>query len=320
MINLDDRIFKEGIVAKIKPNAFTVLLAIATHLGKDDTCFPSNKRLEEITGLGREAVQNAKKTLEKFGLIKYGQIKKEGSKFSHTEYTVNTDLISVFVPAKNTKPLTGQPSPGEPLTGEPESGNTLLSINQEGSINNTLSIKETPVEDFSTKNEIPKKEETGEVKVVTSSTKLTTKELESDFAFVLAGDIFWLYLMQNEGQKDMMRVNTRFSGTDEDLKELVYKFFADKADQNFVLQTPCQRSNLGAITKWMSNQKSFKQPSATKVIPLNPGTNQPKKAGQLTEYQNQVENGEYVIVEGRKISRATYQAVMARHAPTVGSQ
>lgn len=177
---------------------------------------------------------------------------------------------------------------------------------------------QTPeIEIFPLETKTDQKETPSAVKVITSKTQLTNAELESDFAFVIAADIFWLYLEQNEGQLDMMKLNTRFSGSNEEVKELVYKFFADKADQNFVLRTPCQRSNIGAITKWMSNQKTFKQPIDPKIVPI-----QPKRAGQLTNYQtqnqNDLDNGDYVTLSnGTKVTRTQYNRVMARHAPPV---
>ena len=194
MINLDDRIFKDGIVARLKPNAFTVLLAITMHLGKGETCFPSNERLEEMTGLGREAVQNAKKLLAAEKLIKYEQKKKDGKRFSHTEYTINTDYVSVFVPTKGVKPVTGEPSPehpvtGEPITvepstGEPQSENPPLSINHSLSIN-SFSLEKDISKCFSEtlkdyegelNTQTQKNEQPGEVEVITPKKEAKPKK------------------------------------------------------------------------------------------------------------------------------------------------
>lgn len=102
---------------------------------------------------------------------------------------------------------------------------------------------------------------------ITTETKLTDEEISSPFAFTIASDMMYNYLIENEGQLEMMKSQTRFTGNDEDLKGLIFKYFSDKADSNFVLRQPCARNNLGRIAIYMSNFKNFEGTKKTNNAP-----------------------------------------------------
>jgi len=140
MLNLDDRLIKE-IAPIIKPNALSVLLAISIHSNKNGESFPSNERLMALTGLGRDAVATAISVLIENNLLKTNKkARSTGGKFEQRKITVNTGLISVFVPVKEL-PFTENPCTVEPSTAEPFTANPPLSINKKEVLIN-LSIKE----------------------------------------------------------------------------------------------------------------------------------------------------------------------------------
>jgi hypothetical protein len=126
MLNIDDRLIKD-VSPKIGPNALSVLLAISIHLDqKTGTCFPSHERLMELTGIGKNSVYDALKVLKDHGILQSIQdINSKNHRFSKRVLKVNTDFISVFVPASRLEPL---PEIGEPFpkSREPEAGNRNL--------------------------------------------------------------------------------------------------------------------------------------------------------------------------------------------------
>ena len=158
MLNIDDRLIKE-VLPQVGPNAFSVLMAISVHLDANTmTAFPSNERLGKMTGLGRDAVYSAVKKLIDFGILLSSQEKEsESGKFGRRTVQVNTDYISIYLPAKKAKPFTGQPYTGEPFTADPV--HNILSIeeqiNQEEQINKKenseflkITIHDTPKVEF----------------------------------------------------------------------------------------------------------------------------------------------------------------------------
>lgn len=129
MLNIDDRLIKETLPA-IKPNGLAVLMVISIHLNKESgTCFPSHKRLMDMTGLGSESVYNALKVLKKEGLLISSQsIDSKHKTFSRRTFQINTDYIGIFVSAKNApalevEPLTDFPDAVEPDAVEPDAAN-----------------------------------------------------------------------------------------------------------------------------------------------------------------------------------------------------
>lgn len=149
MINLDDRIFTE-LLPKIKPNAFAVLLAIAKHMDRNNKAFPKDPRLRRMTGLGRDAVVNAKNVLVAHKIMLKKQRRGKGGSFGPNDYWINCQYIGVYIPAvgileiqeeeETFKPFPENPSTVHPLTvhpstGEPSTGfQGALSIKKEGSI------------------------------------------------------------------------------------------------------------------------------------------------------------------------------------------
>lgn len=130
MINLDDRLIKETL-PEIKPNALAVLLVVSIHLNKESgVCFPSHDRIMKLTGLGSESVYSALKVLKNAGLLVSTQSVDTKSKtFGRRLFKVNTDLIGVFVTAKNAnilpeaEPLTAFPYTAQPHTALPHAEN-----------------------------------------------------------------------------------------------------------------------------------------------------------------------------------------------------
>ena len=131
MLNIDDRLIKE-VLPKIKPNAFSVLLAIAIHLNKQSgRCFPSNDRLCKLTGLGRDSVYAALKTLKENGLLESHQtIDSKSKTFGQRTFSVTTRFISIFVTAQDAEPLPEIPYTANPYTADPDTANPYTA-NQE---------------------------------------------------------------------------------------------------------------------------------------------------------------------------------------------
>jgi len=107
MLNLNDKIITE-VMPVIGAKAFAVLMAISKHLNKESKAFPSVKRIMFLTKLGRDSVMSAIKLLKKEGLLIVEKRTDKG-RFTSNLYTVNTDLISVFVSAKNAGNLNSKP-------------------------------------------------------------------------------------------------------------------------------------------------------------------------------------------------------------------
>ncbi len=140
MLNIDDRLISET-AAKIKPNALAVLLAIAIHLNhKTGRAFPSNERLQKLTGLGRDAVTAALAVLRKNKLLESSQILGKGGKFGRREFRVTTRFISIFIHAEDAEPLTENPYAVEPSTVDPGTENTGTELTNEE--RNILTTKE----------------------------------------------------------------------------------------------------------------------------------------------------------------------------------
>lgn len=121
MLNLDDRLIKD-VSPIIRPNALSVLLAIAIHLNKKTgRSFPSHKRLMKLTGLGRDAVYAALDVLKNNSLLVSEQsIDIATGKFGKREFRVTTRFIKIFIDAEDADPLTENPEADEPDTDYPD--------------------------------------------------------------------------------------------------------------------------------------------------------------------------------------------------------
>ena len=139
MLNIDDRLIRE-VSSKIGPKALSVLLAICIHLDKKtNTCFPSHQTLMRLTGISKNGVYDALVVLRDAGLVVAEQdIDSSRGRFGRRYFRVNTDLISVFVPAKDISPLpyyrepeNREPENREPENREPENRETYQLNNEE---------------------------------------------------------------------------------------------------------------------------------------------------------------------------------------------
>ena len=134
MLNIDDRLIKE-VSPKIRPNALSVLLAIAIHLNqKSGRCFPSHERLMALTGMGKNAVYDALAVLKEAGLLKSEQaIDSKNKKFGRRTFRLTTRFIKIFVDAEDAEPLpeNREPENREPENREPENRETYQLNNEE---------------------------------------------------------------------------------------------------------------------------------------------------------------------------------------------
>ena len=152
MLNIDDRLIKE-IAPKIKPNALSVLLAIAIHLNRQNgKCFPSHSRLMQLTGLGRDAVYAALEVLKNNDLLKTEQaIDSKNKTFGRRTFKVSTRYIKIFIDAEDAEPLpenpdTAQPDTAQPDTAQPDTANQeTQQLNNAEQINNAERINNVGV-------------------------------------------------------------------------------------------------------------------------------------------------------------------------------
>ena len=72
----------------------------------------------QMTGMGKNSVYDAINTLKSHGLLRVEQsVDSRGARFGRREFVIDTNLIGVFVPAKDLSPL---PENREPENREPE--------------------------------------------------------------------------------------------------------------------------------------------------------------------------------------------------------
>jgi hypothetical protein len=119
MLNIDDRLIKE-VSPKIRPNALSVLLAIAIHVNqKTNRSFPSHKRLMALTGLGRDAVYIALNVLKDNGLLAgFQEINTKTGQFGRRTFKITTRFIGIFIAIEDAEPL-----PEYPYTDKPDTVN-----------------------------------------------------------------------------------------------------------------------------------------------------------------------------------------------------
>lgn len=147
MLNIDDRLIKE-IAPKIKPNALSVLLAIAIHLNRQNgKCFPSHSRLMQLTGLGRDAVYAALEVLKNNDLLKAEQaIDSKNKTFGRRTFKVSTRYIKIFIDAEDAEPLPENPDTAQPDTAQPDTANQeTQQLNNSEQINNSERINNVGV-------------------------------------------------------------------------------------------------------------------------------------------------------------------------------
>ena len=74
------------------PHAKLVLLALARHADKQGRCYPSAKRLAELTGITDRTIYRKLNTLEDLGLIERKRRMKDGRKTSNGYTLILTQL------------------------------------------------------------------------------------------------------------------------------------------------------------------------------------------------------------------------------------
>lgn len=145
MINAHHNLVRE-VLPKIGSDAFTILLFIASHLGKHDTAWPGIKRIRDnctvltadgtVKPMSKGRVYVALKKLEDEKLISRRQQNKDGE-FGKIIYRVTTEYIGIWNKASEYEleekiPHTVIPEHGKPEHGKPESANpAYLSIDEE---------------------------------------------------------------------------------------------------------------------------------------------------------------------------------------------
>lgn len=94
MLNIDDRFLNE-----VNRDQFWFMCHIARFMGKDSTCFPSNKVLCESTGWGESKLNDVKRSCIDSGLLKVEPRFLENKQRSNV-YKIVTDRISIVVNLK----------------------------------------------------------------------------------------------------------------------------------------------------------------------------------------------------------------------------
>jgi len=137
MINVNDRLIRDDL-ARMKPNAFAVLMAITVHIGHQSRiAFPGIPRLKALTGLGRDAVYAAIQRLVEMGYLERRQSPNEAGRFEKTTYRITTQYLQVFTGVGHVEmedeapPLPEKPYTVEPYT-ESQEQNLLTSKEDRG--------------------------------------------------------------------------------------------------------------------------------------------------------------------------------------------
>jgi len=229
-------------------------------------------RIAKFLGMAPSGVKQMLDRLVKFGMIEYADstkvLKRTTKKWYDYAYLKEEGVQNVVGGVQNVRvqKVNGGCSESEHPSVQKVNTKCSESEHKYNISNNEPNLESKPFSKSENYFSQPEKsEEICANDVVTSVTRLTTMQVENSFAFKIAADLFWQFLLQNEGQKQMMVSETRFKGTDDDLKELIVNYFASKADQNFALQTPASRNNIGGVTKWMINHKVFSNSNQNKT-------------------------------------------------------
>jgi hypothetical protein len=100
MINIDQRLLDKDLFSS---EELWLLLHIVKRINKDRKSFPGHELLCADTGYGTNKVYALKSSLLKKGLLEIRQRKGKDGTYSSNEYTIMTDMISVFVPVSKIK-------------------------------------------------------------------------------------------------------------------------------------------------------------------------------------------------------------------------
>jgi len=104
MLNIDTRLL--DLIPQIGAETLAILLLIAKRINSSNTSFPSRATLQKESAMGRDKVDKCLKILKDTKLLLVKQRKING-RLSTNLYTLNTDLIGVYIQVKN-KTLIGE--------------------------------------------------------------------------------------------------------------------------------------------------------------------------------------------------------------------
>jgi|SRR5690242_393105 len=96
MVNIDDRLYK-----LVDGNEFWLLNHIVRRMNKRAQCWPSNNTLMKDTGWGMEKLQKVKKQLIDKGFVTVHPRRNDKGGLTSNVYEISTDLLGIFVPAKD---------------------------------------------------------------------------------------------------------------------------------------------------------------------------------------------------------------------------
>ena len=136
MINIDTRLLPQ-----ITPDQLYLLCYIVNFMNENRMCFPSNKKLVDITGFSESKILRTKNELVSRKIISVKQrFRPDGSQTSNI-YKIETEYIGVFVTGKNmsnlnTHPFTDEEGDTFTIEGGTSSKMNTLEVLANRSINN----------------------------------------------------------------------------------------------------------------------------------------------------------------------------------------
>jgi len=122
MINVDDRIITDGTLKKIGVGAFALYLVICKHMNKKDMAWPGIKRLQDLTGMGRDAIYNGIKKLEEADLLHRDQPTGKGGRFKRVIYYNTGNYVKTYIETTLNPLIEKTPLPEKPYTEKPVYG------------------------------------------------------------------------------------------------------------------------------------------------------------------------------------------------------
>lgn len=91
MIAFDDRLLD---TSRLDPDAFYMLMLIASYMGNNEFAWPSNAELEKRSGWSENKVSSVKKRLYKTGIVKaFKRFKKDTGEQTSNGYQITTDEV-----------------------------------------------------------------------------------------------------------------------------------------------------------------------------------------------------------------------------------
>lgn len=126
MLNIDTRLLNE-----VNENELWLLCHIAKRIGKNRTCWPSNKRLCDETGWSINKLQKVKTALIKKGLVKViPRVTNDGGQHSNA-YQVTSGHIGFYISLAEVDPLQDEDDTHDSNEGTPTPQSELFPIPQD---------------------------------------------------------------------------------------------------------------------------------------------------------------------------------------------